>query len=57
MEERENKRLRLTGLRGVNLSCDQDTCQVLNGEFGGMASTRVEAQLCPNNISLLVTLL
>ena len=47
MEERENKRLRLTGLRGVNLSCDQDTCQVLNGEFGGMASTRVEAKLCP----------
>ena len=26
---------------------DQDTCQVLNGEFGGMASTRVEANLCP----------
>jgi hypothetical protein len=35
MEERENK---VTGLRGVKLvmcnAHDQDTCHILNGEFG-----------------------
>jgi hypothetical protein len=28
---------------------DEDTCHYMSGEFGGMASTRVEAKLCPKS--------
>jgi hypothetical protein len=38
-------------VKGVKLvmciAHDEDTCHYMSGEFGGMASTRVEAKLCP----------
>jgi hypothetical protein len=39
-------------VKGVKLvmciAHDEDTCHYMSGEFGGMASTRVEAKLCPS---------
>ena len=39
MEERENRGLKLTGVKGVKLVMCIDTCQVMNGWFGARAAT------------------
>ncbi len=41
-------------VKGVKLvmciAHDKDTCYYMSGEFGGIASIRVEAKLCPNRL-------